>query len=208
MEDSTTTTQQQIIAHYILLQYRMNATKFSDISITKVVIDLETISKIQKGETLDTTGEFLRIIGTGSYANSLMRSFNGDSRLKALQKITNLVYLAYEFAERILESKHLDIKGSAKGFQSDEQRAHYKVRIDWLMRINNSLGYAINGLSNLSITYRDDQVLEAKIYELIKKIQRKFKYLDNAILEIQKIKELASDPKYSIEALFHTQGIS
>lgn len=84
-------------------------TQFSDTSLNKLLYDLEIVSRLQRGELLGTTSEYITIEESGSLLTSLMRTMNKDSRVRAVMRVRNCVQIVYEMAEHIMESKHMYI---------------------------------------------------------------------------------------------------
>lgn len=163
---------------------------FTDIALGKLIFNLEIISGLQKGETLDTTNEYLRIVPI-SYISSFARTFSGDSREKGLMRARTYINMAYEYAERILESKYLTIYERENREIRPEDLDNYIVRISALQRISSAIKNSMNGIINFSITYRgkNDQDVVGSAQELIKDIEQKYKLLDGEIDRLEKIKE-------------------
>jgi len=155
---------------------------FTDASLTKILYDLSTISKYKHGEVVDTTTDYINL-QEQSIVTSISRTLNGDDRHKALMRFADRIGTAYEFAERIIESKYLAIYDcynylltygrldsmpvGASGSLNDSDEIPppprpiltvrdielYEIRYNSLVKIHDAIIATLNGLEEFKRTY-------------------------------------------------------
>jgi hypothetical protein len=156
------------------MQQHHNSLKiqFNDRALSRILFDLETISKLRRGEILDTSGEFLGK-HEATLATTISRTFyTHDSRYKTLMRIKVCIELAIQFAEMILESKYLAIyKTNVAVGQIEALEDAYNARLRALQAIRCGLEGAMTGLFTLSVTYEKDTNMVGNLSDIIKKIQ-------------------------------------
>lgn len=156
---------------------------FTDEGINKLLFNLENVSKIQRGQLINTSNDYLNIEDQ-SLSLSLIRTINRDSRSKAISKIKNYIQLSYEYAERLLESKYIHI--CPTDLISDEEYIECEKRIEVIRTIYSTLKSVISGLKNLAITYGKDYATVGSINEIISDTTKKYNFIYSELSTVTK----------------------
>ncbi len=119
-----------------------------------LVTSLKVISKVNQHERLSTTSEVVRIDGTQSWAQTLRRWYNGETRDLNLNTVTRIIDNAFTQLN-LYYAKETELTNPEKIY---------------LIGLKHDLGKTIDGLKNLKITYEDDSVIVARIEMLIERI--------------------------------------
>lgn len=143
-------------------------------TLDEAIINLDVVSKIQKGERLSTTDDYLHIETANQHTtNSILRMIYGDSRRRAIVKIFKYVYAVVEFSEHIRESKYLSLYDKMSNIIHEEDENNFVNRVQTLKKIEVTLDGAATGLQNFIYTYCNDTAFINKIQTLIKYIEIK-----------------------------------
>ena len=130
---------------------------FTDAAISKILFDLSTIAKYKKGNVVETTSEYLNVVES-SLKTSLDRSLSGDTRARALARFRQVIDIAYEYAERVLESRYLDIYKNDTNVMISVQidvvdLNRYEARYELLVKIYKGLLGCLAGVDEFKQTY-------------------------------------------------------
>lgn len=126
-----------------------------------LLFNLDIIGGIAKGQKINTSDEFIDI-ERDSIFQGVVRSWNGESRKKAMMTVCNLVNNVIVYSELILESKYL---------LSEAKSPKRAERVQQLKKISNSLSLSRNGVKNLCETYSNDSNVMAKLKPLLLSIE-------------------------------------
>ena len=143
--------------------------------INKILLDLEVIKQIRKGDKLAVMilpGETKLTVDTSYYFSGLYRKYNGYNRDTTLKYLDDLLDKIQKSSIIILNGNHIDI---AENLQ---------------LGIKNS----IMGFSNLKDTYEKDSVVNSKLTLVIKQLQSTlsilFKFTNPNSEELENIEKL------------------
>lgn len=130
--------------------------------IDKLIFNLQTVSKIQKGDRISTTKEFITI-DTMSMLQGARRWWVDDSRDKAVIAICREVRMILEISQLLLDNKYL--------LQSPENYTPSREKIiTMIKKIHCALSSAVVGITNLCETYDVDANVLAYLKPLIVEI--------------------------------------
>lgn len=115
------------------------------IHVNNVIVDLKIISKIKKGQKLNTNTK--TIVDSSSWLGSFNRKFNSESRVLLLLYLNNILS---EIWSIILNTKDKDI----------------------INNICNNLVLAKDGMNNLLETYKDDIGVNCKLSVILDDIDK------------------------------------
>ncbi len=168
----------------------LHTNHMTDEALSRIVFNLETIGKLQRNQVLNTCSEYVNIDDI-SYSTTITRTLTRDSREKSISRVDMCIKLAYEFAERILESKYLTIYADIIKYKeiTADSCEHFAVRVNWLKRICSALSCALVGLNNIMRTYEKAYDTLGKIKTINQLIERKRNYLNTCIDDLIKTKE-------------------
>lgn len=178
----------------------------TDTAISKILFDLLTISKYTKGNVIETTSEYLNIVES-SIKVSTYRSLSGDTRVRALERIHNIIGIAYEYSERLLESRYLDLYkiNARSGFISitPDDITKYNERYDLIVKIHDGLSGCISGLDEFKQNYdaKHDSNTVGNCEKLQTDTSKKVSRLKNKMNELTTIKFAFEEYRDGLEAL-------
>ena len=126
----------------------------SEINLTleDIFINLRLISKIEVGNNLIHDDKHVNI--DTSYFQSISRWFNGMNRKTNLEFITFVLNSAFNFNDNLIKAK--------------EENSHQVI-----FRLTSDLKNAIQGLTNLKLTYSHDKLIQSEIDVMIENIRLK-----------------------------------
>lgn len=136
-------------------------------NLNKLLRDLKVISRIEENGRLSTTGRNTVSIESDSLLQGFWRSLWGDSRERGSESVANVVTAVIEISEALMESRYLRAETASAGMPEEYVRTEREKVIDALRKVSKELHSAVRGISNLSCTYKDDQVMAAKLEQLI-----------------------------------------
>ena len=129
--------------------------------LNKYLVDIATISRLQSGDRLNTTREFLTI-DEPQILQCILRKYEGDTRDRTIAAVCRIITTVITFAELLIESRFLAhpdfyVEGAPVHEQhSDAEEVQARLMI--LVKIRNSIVGAKIGLRNLCVTYHDPNV--------------------------------------------------
>lgn len=156
-------------------------------ALERLLIEINTISKIQRGERLCTRTEFLNV-ESESIKSSIIRTVCSEDRTRGMGKINNIVISTMEYANLILESRYLDIYNMQKPNPNETSIFLYEERISWLKKIKDYLHLSQFGITNYSIGYIMDAEIETKCTRLVENIKMFCVDLETTLDNFQKDK--------------------
>lgn len=123
--------------------------KICEMNVEDIFINLTVLSKIAPGDKLliDETGKHLNI--DTSIFPPLTRWWRGINRMEALNFITNILNMSFEIQQSYVHEKN------------DQN----------LFRLTTDLKNALNGLTNLKLTYPDDKLVQSEIDVMMENIR-------------------------------------
>lgn len=108
----------------------------------KLVLNLQTISSIGKGDKLTTSAEFL-LVENASLMQPIWRKLSNENREKCARKIRSVIDLAIYISDLLLDSN---------GLKNSPENVIYKK----ISLLSGYLNKAKTGLENLIETYNDN----------------------------------------------------
>lgn len=135
-------------------------TKFPELSLDDIFVNLRLISKIEIGNKLVQADKHVNI--DNSYLQSITRWFRGASRYNTIKFMSYVFTQAFELNNKLLEEK------------SEES-------IQTLLRLNSDFKNSLSGLINLKLTYADDKLIQSEIDVMMDDIQTR---IDNNLKNI------------------------
>lgn len=145
--------------------------------------ELDTISRIQRGDKLCTRTEYINIEDK-SMKSSVERTACGENRTRGITKINLVIVTTIEYSHRVLESRWMDIY-SYKAKPNEEQIKLYEERIHWLNELRDRLHFAKFGVKNYSSSYVNDGEITKKCDEIYQTIETHYNALKNILLEYE-----------------------
>ena len=166
-------------------------TQITDTFISKVLFDLETIAKYTSSDIIDTISSEYINLENDSIRRSLDRSLNGDSRYRALNRMDDRIISAYEYAERLLESRYLLLYQSGNWSLTIDNVKLYEERMSLLKTICGKLEKAAPGIVEFRKKYstKNDSSVVAQCDALIKKTGKIVRTLKIRLSELDSEKE-------------------
>jgi len=122
------------------------------LTLEDIFVNLRLISKIEVGDKLIRIEKHVNI--DNSYFQSITRWFNGSNRKESINFINLVLNKSFELNDKILSNK-------------TEESAQI------LLRLNNDMKNALNGLFNLKQTYSTDKLIQSEIDVMIDNINSK-----------------------------------
>jgi len=138
----------------------------------EIILDLKILSNIQKGGKICTTTDGHIALETRSSFQGIRRLITGDSRIRTIEKINNIINSAFDKTNDIQRSKYIDIYEKNKTPMETEIQRHNED-IELLQSLANEFNSAIRGLEHLCETYNDDAETSSKLKIIIDKIRHK-----------------------------------
>lgn len=136
----------------------------------KILVDLKVLSKINQNGKLSTSSNSIHIENDKIYT-PIMRYIYGDSRLKTVEKIQELINNSQQVSVSILQHSCMNI------YQRNNEPASIEIvefnkNYQQLKLLSNELKNSIQGINNLLITYKDDANVCSKLEVNIDNIKR------------------------------------
>lgn len=125
-------------------------------TISRILHDLRIIAQIKIGDKISITDDRLDIDREGML-QPIVRTLQGSSRCQARSHITNTTNVAMAIITLLLESSMLD--------SNDLHRRHT------LHNLRAELGSATKGISNMVITYHNDNAIVMYLESMLSSIQ-------------------------------------
>ena len=123
-----------------------------ELNLEDIFVNLTLISKIEIGNKLFQKDKYINI--DNSYFAFISRWFYGNNRKSSINFITQILNKAFEYCSELV---------SVNTPETSQQS----------LRLNNDLKNAINGLTNLKLTYSYDKLIQAEIDVMIDNIRSK-----------------------------------
>ena len=123
-----------------------------ELNLEDIFVNLTLISKIEVGNKLFQKDKYINI--DNSYFAFISRWFYGNNRKSSINFITQILNKAFEYCSELV---------SVNTPETSQQS----------LRLNNDLKNAINGLTNLKLTYSYDKLIQAEIDVMIDNIRSK-----------------------------------
>ena len=144
-------------------------------AIEKIVFNLGTIGKIQKGQKIITSQEFINI-DDDTALGFLRRTITRENREKAVYMVTMIIENSFTIIDLIMESKYFYIAAPNKPADHDivtfcaDQLSEREGRLNELTKLYEGITNCVCGLKNLCTTYSDDSNILAKLMPLLEQI--------------------------------------
>jgi hypothetical protein len=145
-------------------------------TLDKIVFNLSTIGKIQKGQKILTSQEFINIDEDRTFT-FLARTLTRENRDKGAYMVTMVLENAFLVAELLMESKYFYINAPQKPIDHDivtfcvDQTTEREARVRDLVRLHSAITACTGGLKNLCTTYSSDSNILAKLMPLLEQIE-------------------------------------
>ena len=162
-------------------------------TIHDLLVNLKIISKIPENGRLKRNNKAkITILALEENNVNLFwfrRFMSGDSRKKALEDITDIIDLAFEKCDDILNSKYFNEPTIIKEELSKSIRfamkkidAEYRKNYEILELIYQELKNCTTGISNLKTTYHDDAATIAALDIILSRIKNYIKEMERCVI--------------------------
>ena len=145
-------------------------------TLDKIIFNLNTIGKIQKGQKILTSQEFINIDDDKPFS-FISRTLSRENRDKGAYMVTMILENAFLVIDLLMESKHFYINIPQKPIDHDivtfcvDQTTERDARVRDLVRLYESIITCTGGLKNLCTTYSNDSNILAKLMPLLEQIE-------------------------------------
>lgn len=136
--------------------------------LSKLIINLRILSKIEENGKLSTTSPGQVVIENASVMTPLWRTLMGDSRDKTVSFLVQLVNDATEISDSMINSPYMMDFDPTNIYQVTER----KKKIDELINLSRQLQNSKKGVVNLHATYKGDANASSRIEEIMEQIDR------------------------------------
>ena len=154
--------------------------KITDDLINNILYKLTIISYIKQGEKLYCYNN--NIVIDQSYLQSISRYFSNQNRIDTIQSISELINQCIEITDFIYRCE-LSVHKNIKEKQSRQQKTFFKNSNEKILKqFYIKLTNAIDGLSNLKLTYLYDLTIKTDLELLINKIQTRIQKIEDILI--------------------------
>ncbi len=158
----------------------------SNTLVDQIVINLAVLSNIQESGRLSTSRGWSISIEREGYFQSLWRTLTGDSRRSTVHRIRQIVQSAIEYCnDKISYIKDILIK------DQDEINHYERDRFDTyclhIKTIREKMIKAVEGVSRLKMTYKDDATTLAELDVIIDQMNNHIKRMETYASEFSKL---------------------
>ena len=154
--------------------------KITDDLITNILYKLTIISYIKQGEKLYCYDN--NILIDESYLQSISRYFSNQNRIDTIQSISELINKSIEITDFIYRCE-LSVNKNIKEKQSRQQKTFFKNSNEKILKqFYIKLTNALDGLSNLKVTYLYDITIKTDLELLINKIQTRIQKIEDILV--------------------------
>lgn len=154
--------------------------KITDDLINNILYKLTIISYIKQGEKLYCYDN--NIVIDESYLQSISRYFSNQNRIDTIQSISELINQSIEITDFIYRCE-LSVHKNIKEKQSRQQKTFFKNSNEKILKqFYIKLTNAIDGLSNLKLTYFYDLTIKTDLELLINKIQTRIQKIEDILI--------------------------
>ena len=152
------------------------------LTIDDILINLKIISRIRKGDKLYFNLDDILEIDNRLYFRSLRRWLSNDSRIRTIKYINKIIDKSFEIINKTyineINKKNNKINSNKKSIEPFKEE-----NSNLLQRLSLSMTNSIDGLQNMSYTYKNDSLFQSQIDILIEKIKIRIDKI-NKILKI------------------------
>lgn len=158
----------------------------SNTLVDQIVINLAVLSNIQESGRLSTSRGWSISIEKEGYFQSIWRTVTGDSRRSTVHRIRQVVQSAIEYCNDKIDY----IQGVSD--KKQEEINHYeRDRFDTyclhIKTIREKMVKAVEGVSRLKMTYKDDATTLAELDVIIDQMNNHIKRMENYSSEFSKM---------------------
>lgn len=154
--------------------------------MNQLLRDLKVIGRIEENGRISTVGRSNISIESDTAFTGIMRFLWGDSRERAAESIANVVTAVIEISDSLLESNCIQAKPVVDEDTPDDYlKGEREKVIGSLQKVSRELHGAVRGISNLSRTYKNDQVLWAKLEQLMGDIEHHVSKVDQRLAKLK-----------------------
>ena len=143
--------------------------------LDKIFINLKIISKIQENGKITTTHPGQITLQEQTLWNAVWRTLTGDSRKSTVSFLQQLLNNVDVTSNSLIRSPYFHNFDPNDMFQVNE----HNTIMEQLNKLSQELRNSKSGIANLHITYNDDASIEAKLEEIMGRI-------DSLITKIEK----------------------
>ena len=154
--------------------------KITDSMIDDILYKLNIISHIKQGDKLYCYHDSFYI--DNSFLQSISRFINNQNRNDAINNIKECIETIIYITDFIYRNE-ISVKKNIKEKESRQINSFFKESNDKILKkFYIQMSSAIDGLTNLKITYSDDLSIKTLIDLLIKKLQSRINKIDNILI--------------------------
>tara|TARA_Y100000741_G_scaffold364008_1_gene353679 strand:- start:289 stop:786 length:498 start_codon:yes stop_codon:yes gene_type:complete len=154
--------------------------KITDSMIQDILYKLNIISHIKQGDKLYCYNNSFYI--DNSFIQSISRFINNQSRNNAIQNIKDCIETIIDITDFIYRNE-ISVKKNIKEKESRQVNSFFRESNDKILKkFYIQMSSAIDGLTNLKITYSDDLSIKTLIDLLIKKLESRIQKIDNILI--------------------------
>lgn len=157
-----------------------NKKKITDDMINNILYKLTILSYIKQGEKLacyDNT-----IIIDESYVQSISRFFSNQNRIDTIDAITKLINDSIEITDFIYRCE-LSVRKNIKEKEQRQTKTFFKNSNEKILKqFYIKMTNAIDGLTNLKLTYNSDITIKTNIELLINRINTRIQKIEEILV--------------------------
>ena len=140
--------------------------------LNQVTLNLKVMGDIKDGDKLSTVNKYIEI-DSYSYLQCIYRKYNGDSRLKTLEKIDEVINDTISLSQQLLNNE----LNNSNVTNLPDNTSNAKILQDLIPDMID----ASKGIRNLKLTYKNDVLTENKLDMAIKKLNDQVDKIKNSM---------------------------
>lgn len=157
-----------------------NKKKFTDDMINNILYKLTILSYIKQGEKLICYDDTINI--DESYIQSISRFFSNQNRTDAIDNIVKLINDSIEITDFIYRCE-LSVRKNIKEKDQRQVKTFFKNSNEKILKqFYIKMTNAIDGLTNLKLTYNSDITIKTHIELLISKINTRIEKIESILV--------------------------
>ena len=157
-----------------------NKKKITDDMITNILYKLSILSYIKQGEKLVCYDDTITI--DESYIKSVSRFFSNQNRTDAIDYITKLINDSIEITDFIYRCE-LSVRKNIKEKDQRQTKTFFKNSNEKILKqFYIKMTNAIDGLTNLKLTYNSDITIKTHIELLINRINTRIDKIESILV--------------------------
>ena len=157
-----------------------NKKKITDDMITNILYKLTILSYIKQGEILICYDDTINI--DESYIQSISRFFSNQNRTDAIDNIVKLINDSIEITDFIYRCE-LSVRKNIKEKDQRQVKTFFKNSNEKILKqFYIKMTNAIDGLTNLKLTYNSDITIKTHIELLINRINTRIDKIENILV--------------------------